>query len=59
MKWREAISKEFDEMKEKGVYETVLKSELPNGCSCVKNKWVFEVKRNGIFLAHLVACKYT
>jgi ABC-type amino acid transport substrate-binding protein len=27
MKWREAILKEFDEMKEKGVYETILKSE--------------------------------
>jgi hypothetical protein len=30
MKWREAISKEFDEMKEKAIYEKICKSELPN-----------------------------
>jgi ABC-type amino acid transport substrate-binding protein len=28
MKWREAVSKEFDEMKEKEVYEKICKSEL-------------------------------
>jgi hypothetical protein len=43
IKWREAISKEFDEMKEKRVYETILKLELPN---------------NGIFCARLVTCGY-
>jgi hypothetical protein len=47
MKWREEISKEFDEMKEKGVHETILKSELPNRRTCIKNKWVFKIKRNG------------
>jgi hypothetical protein len=31
MKWREEISKEFDEMKEKEVYEKIFKSELPKG----------------------------
>jgi hypothetical protein len=36
MKWREAISKEFDEMKEKEVYEKICKSELPNGCGYSK-----------------------
>jgi hypothetical protein len=46
MKWREEISKEFDEMKEKGVYEKILKSELPNGRTCIKNKRVFKIKRN-------------
>jgi hypothetical protein len=34
MKWREAISKEFDEIKEKGVYEKICKLELPNGRTC-------------------------
>jgi hypothetical protein len=36
MKWREAILKEFDEMKEKGVYEKICKSELPNRHTCIK-----------------------
>jgi Reverse transcriptase (RNA-dependent DNA polymerase) len=34
------ISKELQEMKEKGVYEKICKSELPNGCTCIRNKWV-------------------
>jgi ABC-type amino acid transport substrate-binding protein len=38
MKWREEISKEFDEMKEKGVYENIFKSEFPNGRTYIKNK---------------------
>jgi hypothetical protein len=59
MKWREAISKEFDEMKEKEVYEKICKSELPNGRTCIKNKWVFKIKRNGIFRARLVAFGYS
>jgi hypothetical protein len=29
MKWREAISKEFDEIKEKGIYETIWKLKFP------------------------------
>jgi hypothetical protein len=34
MKWRQAISKEFDEMKEKGVYEKIFKLEFH---TCIKN----------------------
>jgi hypothetical protein len=30
MKWRESISKAFDGVKEKGVYETICKLELPH-----------------------------
>jgi hypothetical protein len=51
--------KRIDEMKEKGVYEKICKSELPNGCTCIKNKWVIKIKRNGIFRARLVACGYS
>jgi hypothetical protein len=59
MKWREEISKTFDEMNEKGVYEKICKSELPSGRTCIEYKWVFKIKRNGIFRAWLVACGYT
>jgi hypothetical protein len=59
MTWRETISKEFNEMKEKEVYEKICKSELPNGRTCIKNKWVFKIKRNGIFRACLVEYGYS
>ena len=59
MKWQEAISKEFEEMKSKGVWEKFKKSEIPNGRNCIKNKWIFKIKRNGIFRARLVACGYS
>jgi Reverse transcriptase (RNA-dependent DNA polymerase) len=59
MKWRHAISKEFEEIKSEGVWEKFKKSEIPNGRNCIKNKWIFKAKRNGIFRARLVACGYS
>jgi hypothetical protein len=38
IKWRDATSKKLQEMKEKGVYEKMCKSALPNGCTCIKNQ---------------------
>ena len=32
---------------------------MPNGRKCIKNRWVFDVKRNGIFRPRLVACGYS
>ena len=32
---------------------------MPNNKRCVKCKWVFKVKRNGIFRARLVVCGYS
>ena len=32
---------------------------MPAEKQCVKNKWVFKVKRNGIFQARFVACGYS
>ena len=32
---------------------------MPNDCCCVRCKWVFKVKRNGVFRARLVACGYS
>ena len=51
IKWRHAILKEFEEMKSR---EKFKKSEIPNGRNCIKNKWIFKIKRNGIFRARLV-----
>jgi hypothetical protein len=45
----------FDER----VHELVKKSEVPDGRTCIKNKWVFEMKHNGIFRARSVACGYS
>jgi hypothetical protein len=57
-KWREAIQRELKEMEDKGEYKKIEKSELPSKRVCVKNKWIFKIKRNGIFRARLVACGY-
>jgi hypothetical protein len=38
-------------MKVKEVYEKICKSELHNGRTCIKNKWIFKIKPNGIFRA--------
>ena len=54
IKWRDAISKELQE-----VVEKIYKSKLPNSHTCSKDKWVFKIKRNGIFRAQLVACGYS
>ena len=48
-KWKEAIQKEFKKMNEQGVWRKINRSEMPPGRRCVKHKWVFNIKRNGIF----------
>ena len=58
-KWREAIEKEFSKMDSKKVWKKVKRSTIPHGRRCVKHKWVFEIKRSGIFRARLVACGYS
>ena len=54
-KWQEAICKEFHNMNKQQVW---LKKFVPN-CRCIKNKWVFTIKCNSVFQAHLVACGYS
>ena len=41
------------------VWRKIKRSEMPSGRQCVKHKWVLEIKRNGVFLARLVACVYS
>ena len=57
--WRKGIQKELEKMKELKVWRKIKKSEMEPGRRCVKHKWVFEIKRSGIFRARLVACGYS
>ena len=57
-KWRTAITKEFGDMAKQVVWTVIERKAMPVGCCCVKCKWVFKVKRNGVFRARLVACGY-
>ena len=58
-KWRAAIKKEFGDMIRRGVWKKFKRSDMPINRRCVKSKWVFKVKRNGVFRARLVACGYS
>ena len=58
-KWREAITKEFTDMKKLSVWRKVKRSTMPANRRCVKCKWVFKIKRDGRFRARLVACGYS
>jgi hypothetical protein len=55
-KWRSAIDKEFKEMNVRLFWKKINQSEMSDGCRCVKSKWTFTIKRNGVFLGPLVAC---
>jgi hypothetical protein len=55
-KWREGIKKEFHDMIKQGVWRNMKRNDVPSGRQCVKNRWVFEIKQNGIFRSRLVAC---
>jgi hypothetical protein len=57
--WREAIMKELQKMNNHEVWKIIKRSAIPKGRRCVKHKWIFEIKRNGVFRARLVACGYS
>jgi hypothetical protein len=58
-KWQEAIRKEFKDMINRKVWTKIKRAKIPPGRRCVKHKWVFKIKRNGIHQARLVACGYS
>jgi transposase InsO family protein len=58
-KWRTAIKKEFHDMIQRGVWRNMKRRDMPSNRRCVKCKWLFKVKRNGVFRARLVACGYS
>ena len=54
-KWKEAIHLEFKKMLDMGVRKHVKSNDCPNDCRLVWCRWVFKVKRNGVYHARLVA----
>ena len=54
-KWREAIHLEFKKMLDMGVWRHVKRNDHPNDHRLVGCRWVFKVKRNGVYRARLVA----
>jgi hypothetical protein len=51
--WRDAIKKELHDMEQIGVFTKTTRGKIPPGRRCVKSKWVFKMKRNGINRARL------
>ena len=54
-KRREAICLEFKKMLDMGVWRHVKRNDHPNDSRLVGCRWVFKVKRNGVYHARLVA----
>ena len=54
-KWREAIHLEFKKMLDMGVWRHVKKEDHSKDRRLVGCRWVFKVKRNGVYHARLVA----
>jgi hypothetical protein len=46
-------------MEKRGVWEIIDEKHIQINCRCIKNKWIFKVKRNEIFRVRLVACGYS
>ena len=55
LKWREAIKKEFENMEKNHIWRAIKKNDVPENMRLLGAKWVFKVKKNGIFKARLVA----
>jgi len=58
-KWHATIWKEFKDMNNHGVWWKVKQLVIPRGWHCINSKWVFKIKRDGMFQARLVACRYS
>ena len=58
-KWQEAICKEFADMNKQQVWHRTSKSLTSPNWWCVKNKWVFKIKRNSVYQVRLITYKYS
>ena len=59
MKWREAIKKEIGNMENRRVWKGIKRRDIPSDRRLIGSRWVFRVKRNGVFRARLVALGYS
>jgi hypothetical protein len=46
-------------METRKVWKIIKRLQIPEGRRCVKNRWVWKIKRDGIFRVRLVACVYS
>ena len=46
-------------MEKRKVWKIIKKDQVPKDRRCVKSRWVWKIKRNGVFRARLVACGYS
>ena len=59
-RWRIAIRKELKSLVEiRKVWRVIKRASIPNGRRLVKSKWIFDIKRSGLFKVRLVACGYS
>jgi Reverse transcriptase (RNA-dependent DNA polymerase) len=54
-KWRAGITKEVESMEKCNVWSILDQKEIPKARKLVRNRWIFVQKRNGTFMARLVA----
>ena len=57
--WRAAIRKEPRSMINRGVWRKTDRAKIPKNRRLIGNKWVFKIKRDGMYRARLVALGYT
>lgn len=60
VRWRAAIRKELNSLVEvRKVWRVIDRASIPKGRRLVNSKWVFDLKRSGLFKVRLVACGYS
>ena len=57
--WQMAIRKEIKSMIDRGVWRKIDRKSIPKNRRLIGNKWVFKIKRDGIYRARLVALGYS
>jgi hypothetical protein len=57
--WREAIRKEFNDMKKRGVWRKTKQQHIPENKRLIGCKWVFKHKKDGRYRARLCALGYS
>ena len=59
IKWRDSMQDHMDGHAKHGTFEAVDRSEVPDGHSITRGKWVHVIKRCGRYKSRFVGCGYT